>query len=124
MALACAAAAVGVTAAPAEAWEETIGGIRFGWYDLEGRQTEYAFAEANDETLENLGSSRVAGFACKAILEEDPVLAWGCKAGAKYVVSRWIGKERASAYHGHWVRYYVHQQYYQQEYRHLLSGEW
>jgi hypothetical protein len=117
LAIGCTAVLAGMTAAPAVAWEETVSGVRFGWNEEYGRQAEYAFAEASDATLANLGAGEITRLACKALTDDIPV-AFLCKELVKPFVNGWIDSEFADDNHGHWVEFYPH------EHNHVRHGHW
>ena len=106
-----------MTAAPAVAWEKTVEGVRFGWNEEHGLQAEYAFAEASDAALANLGAGKVTSLACKALADDVPV-AFLCKELVKPFVSGWIDSEFGDYNHGHWVEFYPH------EHPHVQHGHW
>jgi hypothetical protein len=100
-----------VTAAPASAASWNIDGVEFGWVDNEGGQTEYAWAEASDATLEKIGVSTATSLACRAVTRELPrTFTHICKSLVELLVARWIAKEQLwPSNGGHWVRFYPHE---------------
>jgi hypothetical protein len=100
----------GVTAAPASAsWQASIERVEFGWTNTYGRQTEYAWAQASDATLAQLGTNRVASLACRAVAEDVPFFTLLCEHLIKPSISSWINSEPRWIHHGHWVRFYPYE---------------
>lgn len=96
-----------VNAVPASAsWSQTLDGVEFGWVNTYGRQTEYAWARASDATLAQLGASRAASLACRAITEDVAILALACEHEVKRYVNSWIDSESLWTQHGHWIEFY------------------
>lgn len=108
--LAGAGATAGVTATTASAnWSARLENVEFGWVNSYGRPTEFAWAQASDAALAQLGATRATSLACRAVTEDVPFFRFGCE----YVVRRWVGywisSEPRYIYHGHWVRFYPYE---------------
>jgi hypothetical protein len=101
-------AGAAATPASANSWGARVDGVEFGWVDSYGRQTEFAWAQASDATLAQLGASRVTSLACRAITDDAPFFAFTCQQLVKPWVNYWIGSEQGWVNHGHWVRFYPH----------------
>jgi hypothetical protein len=101
---------VSVSAAPASAnWSATLDGVEFGWVNSYGRPTEFAWAQASDAVLAQLGTSRATSLACRAATEDVPFLTLTCEYFVRPWVNYWINSEPRFIYHGHWVRFYPYE---------------